>query len=171
MTPTQRETIREVIGHLWTLDGPGEDINTESGYYADMLTDLLSVDKRQDAPASEAEAVAKAMSTLLHFLTTHPEKEIVQKRAVGGGVSLQFMDRDIPANEPLDAFFVGDEIQLGDCVGVIAGITPIRFNILWSDGSVGTRDHATMKNAQKTGRHYGLPDILLEMAWHAQVKK
>ena len=31
MTHTQRETIREVIGHLWTLDGPGEDINTESG--------------------------------------------------------------------------------------------------------------------------------------------
>ena len=55
MTPTQRETIREVIGHLWTLYGYGEDINTESGYYAYMLADLLAVDKRQDAPASEPE--------------------------------------------------------------------------------------------------------------------
>ena len=48
MTPTQRETIREVIGHLWTLDGPGEDVATVSGSYAQDLINLLACDKSEE---------------------------------------------------------------------------------------------------------------------------
>ena len=48
MTPTQRETIREVIGHLWTLDGPGEDVATVSGRYAQDLINLLVCDRPEE---------------------------------------------------------------------------------------------------------------------------
>ena len=47
MTPTQRETIAKVIGHLLTIDevAIGE---TVSGYYAGQLTDMLAVDKPEE---------------------------------------------------------------------------------------------------------------------------
>lgn len=47
MTPTQRETIREVIGHLWTLE-EAAGTETMSGNYAEQLTDMLAVDKPEE---------------------------------------------------------------------------------------------------------------------------
>lgn len=47
MTREQRETIREVIGHLWTIEQQaGRD--TMSGNYAEILTDMLTVDATQE---------------------------------------------------------------------------------------------------------------------------
>ena len=47
MTPTQRETIREVIGHLWTIEeATGKE--TLIGYYAGRLTHMLAVDMPEE---------------------------------------------------------------------------------------------------------------------------
>lgn len=47
MTPTQREKIAEVIGHLWTLE-EAAGTATMSGNYAEQLTDMLAVDKPEE---------------------------------------------------------------------------------------------------------------------------
>ncbi len=45
MTREQRETIREVIGHLWTIEEQ-KGTDTMSGNYAEMLEDMLAVDAK-----------------------------------------------------------------------------------------------------------------------------
>lgn len=47
MTPTQRETIAKVIGHLWTIEEQ-KGTDTMSGNYAEMLEDMLAVDKPEE---------------------------------------------------------------------------------------------------------------------------
>lgn len=46
MTREQRETIREVIGHLWTIEEQ-KGTDTMSGNYAEMLEDMLAVDAKK----------------------------------------------------------------------------------------------------------------------------
>lgn len=47
MTPTQRETIAEIIGHLWTIE-EAAGTETMSGNYAEMLTGMLAADKPEE---------------------------------------------------------------------------------------------------------------------------
>ena len=64
MTPTQRETIREVIGHLRTINGQENTIETLSDYYADMLIDAL--DEIEDPPRV---SVAMALLKVAEYIS------------------------------------------------------------------------------------------------------
>lgn len=56
MTPTQREKIAEVIGHLWTIE-EAAGTETMSGDYAEQLTDMLTVDKPEEVKPSRGKWV------------------------------------------------------------------------------------------------------------------
>lgn len=73
MTREQRETIREVIGHLWTLDGPGEDVATVSGSYAQDLIDLLAYDKPEEEKPQRGITLTEAARVVANYLNNHRE--------------------------------------------------------------------------------------------------
>ncbi len=73
MTREQRETIREVIGHLWTLDGPGEDVATVSGVYAQDLIDLLAEDKPEEEKPPRVTTLTEAARVVADYLNDHRE--------------------------------------------------------------------------------------------------
>lgn len=73
MTLEQRETIREVIGHLWTLDGPGEDVATVSGSYAQDLIALLADDKPEKETRPREITLTEAARVVADYLNYHRE--------------------------------------------------------------------------------------------------
>lgn len=72
MTREQRETIREVIGHLWTIEQQA-GTETMSGSYAEQLMNMLAVDKPEEEKPQRGITLTEAARVVADYLNNHRE--------------------------------------------------------------------------------------------------